>query len=238
MRTRYIAVVAIMMLVRSAVMVLAAPPAGSGTVSGNVTYTGTPPQMKAIDMAKEPSCAAQHATPVMTETVVTGVGKTLQHVVVYISAGDEASSIDTQTVRVDQKGCQYTPHITVVQPNQPIDIYNGDQTTHNIQAVASVNRGWNRAQLPGMVVHAAFAKPEFIAVKCDEHPWMHSYFAVVNTSHSAVTGRDGGFSLGGLPPGKYTVTAWHERFGTQSQDVIIDGSETKRINFVFRATPY
>jgi carboxypeptidase family protein len=238
MRTQYIAVLAIVALVRSAGMVLAAPPASSGTVSGKVTYTGTPPKMKPIDMAKEPSCAAQHATPVTTENVVTGLGNALQHVVVYISAGDQGSSVDTQVVRFDQKGCQYIPHVGVMQVNLPLEVHNNDQVSHNMQAVAKVNRGWNKAQLPGMVVRATFVKPEFIPVKCDEHPWMHAYFVVLGTSHYAVTDDDGGFSLKGLPPGKYTVTAWHEQFGTESQDVTISGSETKTISFVFRATPY
>ena len=58
-------------------------------------------------------------------------------------------------------------------------------------------------------------------MKCNVHPWMHGYFAVLNTSHYAMTGNDGTFSLKGLPPGKYTVTAWHERFGTQSQEVTV-----------------
>jgi len=53
-----------------------------------------------------------------------------------------------------------------------------------------------------------------------------------------VTGEDGAFSLQGLPPGKYTVTAWHEQFGTQSQDVTISGNEAATVNFVFKATPY
>jgi hypothetical protein len=243
MRTQYIAVLAIVALVRSAVVMLAAPPASSGTVSGKVTYTGAPPKMKPIDMAKEPSCAAQHATPVMTENVVTGLGNALQHVVVYISAGDQGSSdqgssVDTQVVRFAQKGCQYVPHVGVMQGKQPLEVHNDDQVSHNMQAVAKVNRGWNKAQLPGMVVRATFEKPEFIRVKCDEHPWMHAFFVILGTSHYAVTDDDGGFSLKGLPPGKYTVTAWHEQFGTESQDVTISGSETKTISFVFRATPY
>ncbi len=243
MRTQYIAVLAIVMLVRSAMVVLAAPPASSGTVTGKVTYTGTPPKMKPIDMAKEPSCAAQHATPVTTENVVTGLGNALQHVVVYISAGDQGSSIDTQSIdtqvaRFDLKGCQYIPHVAAMQMNQPLEIYNDDHVSHNIQAVAKVNRGWNKGQPPGTVIHAKFEKSDFIPVKCDEHPWMHGYFVVLSTSHYAVTGDDGGFSLKGLPPGEYTVTAWHEQFGTQSQDVTISGSETKTINFVFKAMAY
>jgi carboxypeptidase family protein len=238
MQTRYIAVLAIVALARSAMVVLGAPAASSGTVSGKVTYTGTPPKMKPIDMAKEPSCAAQHAAPVATENIVTGPENALQHVVVYISAGDQLSATDTQVVRLKQQGCQYVSHVAAIQVNQPLDIANKDQVTHNIQVGATVNRGWNKAQMPGMVVHARFERPEFIRVKCDEHPWMHAYVAVLNTAHYVVTGEDGTFSLQGLPPGTYTVTAWQEQLGTQSQDVTITGSETKTINFAFKATPY
>jgi hypothetical protein len=67
---------------------------------------------------------------------------------------------------------------------------------------------------------------------------MHGWHLVIPTSHYGVTGEDGEFSLKGLPPGKYTITAWQEQFGTQSQDVTITGSEAKTVNFVFKATPY
>jgi uncharacterized protein (DUF2141 family) len=75
-------------------------------------------------------------------------------------------------------------------------------------------------------------------VKCNIHPWMHGYFVVLNTSHYSVTGEDGSFSLQGLPPGKYTLTAWQEQYGTQTQEVTIAGNETKSANFVFKALPY
>jgi uncharacterized protein (DUF2141 family) len=67
---------------------------------------------------------------------------------------------------------------------------------------------------------------------------MRGNFAVLKNSHYAVTGDGGSFSLANLPPGKYTVTAWHESYGDQSQEVTISGSETKTISFVFKATPY
>src|SRR5256885_17263090 len=83
------------------------PPASAGAISGKATYTGTPPKMKPIDMAKEPSCAKQHATPVTTENVVTGPGNALGDVVAYVSAGDPGSSTPRDVVPYDQKGCQY-----------------------------------------------------------------------------------------------------------------------------------
>jgi hypothetical protein len=103
-----------------------------------------------------------------------------------------------------------------------------------------VNSEWNKSQPPGTPpIVTKWDKPEFIPVKCNIHPWMQGYFVVLKTSHYAVTGNDGSFTLSGVPPGKYTVTAWQEQYGTQSQDVVVgsDGT-TKPLNFVFKVLPY
>lgn len=225
----------------SALMMLAAPapPAASATVSGKVTYTGTPPKMKPIDMSKEPTCAKEHVPPETTENVVTHPPDALEYVVVYISAGDQPGPTPTQAVRYDQKGCVYTPHIAVMQVNQPLEIYSDDPVAHNIHPMPKANPEWNKSQPPNTPpIETKWEKPEFIPVKCNIHPWMHGYFVVLNTSHYAVTGEDGSFSLKGLAPGKYTVTAWQEQYGAQSQDVTISGSETKTLNFAFKVLPY
>lgn len=240
MRIKYIASLSI---VAASAATMGAVPApdhlAAAAISGTVTFTGTPPKMRPIDMAKEPSCEKQHSTPVMTETIVAGPGSTVANVVVYISAGAESGPAPTTPVRYDQKGCEYVPHVAVLQAGQPLEVYNDDQTSHNIHPLAKVNAEWNKSQPPGSPpIKATYDKPEFIAVKCNVHPWMHGYFAVLNTSHSAVTDGNGKFSIEGLPPGKYTLTAWHERFGTESQEVTITGSESAKADFVFKALPY
>ena len=239
MRAPYVAVVVTLALGTSATPLRPAPSAGA-TISGKITYTGVPPKMKPIDMAKEPSCAAQHtAAPVTTENVVTGPGNALRYVVVYVSSGDQPAPPPAEAVRYDQKGCQYIPHVAVLDVNQPLDIYNDDQTSHNIHPLAKQNPEWNKSQPIGAPpIHTTFDKPEFIPVKCNVHPWMHGWFVVLPTTHHALSGSDGEFSITGLAPGKYTVTAWHEQFSSLSEDVSVSGSETKTVNFTFKATLY
>jgi len=229
---------ALLTAISVAAIVTAAP--GAGTVTGKVTYTGTPAKPKPIDMSKEPSCAAQHPTPQMTENAVTGAGNTLEYVVVYISAGAPPDSSPPSTAATfDQKGCHYTPHVLAFEVNQELKVVNSDQTSHNIHPLAKINREWNKSQPPGTPPFSEkYDKPEFISVKCNIHPWMHGYFAVLSTSHSAVSDSSGDFKLPNLPPGKYTLTAWHESYGTQTQEVTIAGNETKTVNFVFTAKPY
>jgi plastocyanin len=215
-----------------------AGPSG-GTLSGKVTYEGTPAKPKPIDMSKEPSCAKQHATPVTTETVVTGPNNSLENVVVYISAGAQDESAPSQPAKFEQKGCQYIPHVLAFQVNQPLEITNDDQTSHNIHPRPTINREWNKSQPAGTPPFTEkYDKPEFIPVKCNIHPWMSGEFVVLKNSHYAVSSGDGGFSLPNLPPGKYTVTAWHESYGEQTMEVTIAGTETKTVNFVFKAKPY
>jgi plastocyanin len=213
----------------------------AGTISGKVTYVGTPMKAKVIDMSKEPTCAQQHASqPVKTETVVTGLDNTLANVVVYISQGAPAEGpAPSQAVTYDQKGCQYIPHVLAMQVNQPLKIVNNDKTSHNIHPMPKQNAEWNKSQPAGAPpIDAKFEKEEFIPVKCNIHPWMHGYFVVLKTSHYAVSKDDGTFSIADLPPGKYTLTAWHEKYGTRTTDVTITGNETATVNIEFKATAY
>ncbi len=238
MRTKFFTALAVIGLAGSAMLVTAARPAGTGTITGKVSFTGTPPKMKPIDMSKEPVCAKEHNPPIKTQDIESGPGDTLQDAVVYISAGDQASAPASTPVRYDQKGCEYIPHVLAMQVNQPLQVYNNDPVAHNIHPMPKQNSEWNKSQPPGSPpIDTKWDKPEFIAVKCNIHPWMHGYFAVMKTSHFALSGADGTFTIKDVPPGKYTVTAWQEHMGTQTQEVAVTGGETK-VNFTFKAMPY
>ena len=216
---------------------------GSGpsaaVIIGKVTYTGIPAKPEAINMSKQPECVKLYSKPQMTEKVVIGSANTLRNVVVYISAGapDDATRA-VAPAGFDQQNCRYTTHVLAFRVGQEVKITNNDPFSHNIHPLARINREWNKIQLPGTPAFTySYDNPEFIPVKCNIHSWMQAYFVVLKTSHFAVTGEDGRFALPELPPGKYTLTAWHETYGTQSQEITIAEGQSLTIDFVFQAKP-
>ena len=211
--------------------------AGGASVRGVVKFEGTVPKPKSISMSADPSCAKQHASPVFAQEVMTDAKGDLQNVVVFVSEGLGGRTFDapTQPAVVEQKGCMYQPHVLAVRANQPLHVVNGDPTLHNIHPTPANNREWNKAELPGSSLDETFAREEIaIPVKCNVHPWMHGYVAVFKHPFFAVTGKDGSFDLSSLPPGTYTIKAWHEKLGTSTQTITIGANETKDISFVFK----
>ncbi len=215
---------------------LCATPTGT-RIAGQVTFSGPAAKPKPLDVSKEPLCVKLHTgNPLLSETLVTGPGNGLRNVVVFVSAGTPASDpAPASAVVFDQLDCHYATHVLPFRVGQEVKISNSDPLSHNIHPLAKVNREWNKIQPPGTPPFSyTYDNEEFIPVKCNIHPWMSGYFAVLKTSFFAVTGDDGRFTLPELPPGHYTLTAWHEMLGTQKRDVTIGpGGEPQTVNFTF-----
>jgi plastocyanin len=229
-----------LLLFAAPVVITAKPPANEGTVRGRVTLSGTPPKSKPLDLSKEPDCVKMHSSnPLYPENILTGPGNSLRNVVVYISAGaNDHSPVPSQPATFDQQGCHYTTHVLAIRVGQELKVSNSDPFSHNIHPLAKVNREWNKMQPPGTPSFSyAYDQEEFIPIKCNIHPWMQGYFVVLKTSHFAVTGDDGTFSLPTLPPGHYTVTAWHEALGTQSKEIDVSAGQSVSLDFSFGTKP-
>lgn len=209
-------------------------------VQGVVKFAGTVPKPARIDMSADPYCAKVHPSPVMAEDIVTGANGGLENAIVFIAdgLGDRTFQPRDQPVVIEQKGCMYQPRLVVLRANQPLRVVNSDKTTHNIHPMPQNNREWNKSQPPGVLIEESFPREEIaIPVKCNVHPWMRGYVAVLKHPFFAVTAKDGTFNLRNLPPGTYTVEAWHGKLGTATQKITIGAGETKMVQFVFKPQP-
>lgn len=231
----FVLVVCAFALFRSASSVNASSP---GQITGSVKLDGTAPHQRGIDMSKDPTCSAAHKDkPVTTENVVVGANGGLANVVVYISqglAGNEAPQ--SQPVQLVQKGCQYFPHVVAVDAGQHMKVLNEDQALHNIHPQPTKNTAWNKSQMPGgPAIDIAWTNEEVpIPVKCNVHPWMSAYIVVVKGPYG-VSDDGGAFKLENLSPGNYTLTAWQETYGTQTQNVTIAAGKPTAVTFTFKA---
>jgi len=211
-----------------------------GSISGTVKLDGTPPAMKPINMSAEPYCSKEHSSPVTPQDVVASSDGKLANVVIYIKSGLGNYTYDTPKTpaALTQKGCMYEPHVVALMTGQTLEVKNDDQTTHNIHPMPKDNREWNTSQPPGAApIDNTFARMEIsIPVKCNVHPWMKSYIAVLNNPFFAVTTKDGSFEIKGLPPGTYTITAWQEKYGAVDQQVTIGPKESKKVDFSIKTT--
>jgi plastocyanin len=185
-------------------------------------------------MAQDPLCGS---APTITEEVVTDGKGGLENVVVYISDGLSAATfpMPSEPAVMEQKGCQYHPHVLAMRAGQTLKVINDDQTTHNIHPMPNNNREWNVSQPKGVDIERVLAREEIsIPVMCNVHPWMHSFIAVISNPYFAVTGEGGRFEIMGLPPGTYTLEAWHEKLGMRMQKITIAAGEEKTVEFVFK----
>jgi plastocyanin len=195
-----------------------AVPAGAGVIAGTVELAGKAPEMREI-----PNSACHPGGPlVRDESVVADDGGRLANVVVYLKDGPPVDVPAAGPAVLDQAGCRYVPHVVALRTGQTLTIRSSDATLHNVHGQCSANPAFNVGMTgPGQSRDFTFARPEVFKVGCDVHPWMAAHVAVFDHPMFAVTGEGGRFEIKRVPPGTYTLVAWHERLGTRQQQVTV-----------------
>jgi plastocyanin len=221
------------------------PPTDGGTVTGTIAFNGAAPAPKKIDTSADPVCGQKDPNLQTEDNVVTN-GK-LANVFVYIKDGaaTDGTKVDgyawpaaTAAVTLDQNGCHYRPHVLGLMTGQKLSIKNSDPTQHNVHPTPKNNPEWNQTQPNGAPpIEKTFARAEvLIPVKCNQHPWMKSYIGVMKHPLFAVSAEDGTFTIKGVPPGTYTVAAWHEGGATgteKTMQVTVAANGTAKADFAF-----
>jgi plastocyanin len=215
-------------------LALIAQVAVAGSITGKITYDDKVPSFKPVDMNADPVCASKHTAPVYPEILVLGDGNGLANVFVQVKNAPAGGTASTDPVVVDQNGCRYEPHVVGVMVGQTVKFKNSDGILHNVHGLPKENREFNIGMPPALKEKdQVFNKPEaHFPVKCDVHPWMKTYIAVMTHPYFSVSGTDGTFEISGLPAGNYEISAWHEKLGTQTASVTVgDGAATANFSF-------
>ena len=209
--------------------------ANPGGVKGTVIFEGEPPERLAQKREGDPYCAK---IAKLSDDVVVTKGK-LKDVLVRVKNGSAGKHAAPKTpVLIDQRECMYTPRVVGVVAGQKLAVRNSDGTFHNVRGSVAGKTLWNKPQAakdPDLALDATAKPGDVVDVVCDVHPWMHSYAVVMDHPHFAVTGDDGSFKIDGLPPGSYTVEAWHERFGAKTAEVTVPADKPAEAAFAFES---
>jgi plastocyanin len=208
------------------------------TLSGTVSLTGKRPKPRKIDTSADPACT--QASPNLATEWVSGHKGKLANVFVYVkSAALDAYAFEMPdaTAILEHKGCRFVPHLLGLRVGQQLVVVNSDVTTHNTHPTPKVNPEWNRSQSAGGdPITSSFKRSEvFIPFKCNQHPWEKAYVGVFDHPFFAITDADGNYRIEGLPPGQYTVVAWHELFGEKTLDLTFVAGELRDASFTFDA---
>jgi len=200
-----------------------------GSISGTVKFAGSAPAPKKLEITKDKEVCGKGEK--VDKTLVVSNGN-LANAVVSITDIKTGKKIDAKKVTLDQKDCEYHPHVLAFPVGTPVEIQNPDGILHNVHSYSKVNPTFNIAQPKfKKTVEVKIEKPEAINVKCDVHGWMSGWLVATESPYVAVTDNSGNFKLTDVPAGTYNVEVWHETLGKSSQKVTVKGKEDAKANF-------
>ena len=208
--------------------------ASTGTIKGHVRLTGNLPGNPVIRMGVDPMCSKMNAGKrVIQEYVAATIDGSLANVFVRLQGNVPQTPVSTQPVIIDQHGCVYTPRVVGVRVGQTVQIKNSDSFLHNLDGLSGKNNTFNVAQPRGGQVYEFKPKNEevMLHLKCDVHNWMNAYIGIVTNPYFAVTSTMGTFQIDKVPPGTYTIQAWHERYGPVMKTVTVKAGAVATADF-------
>jgi len=208
-----------------------------GSIAGTIKFEGSAPHSRLIHMDADPVCYAVNHGNVHSSSLVLGDNNTLGNVFVYIKNGLTIDHYPTPTedAVINQAGCNYYPHVIGVMKGQKVKFLNPDGTLHNVHGMCRINPEFNAA-MPDFrkEMQVSFDKPEFMfPVRCDVHPWMQAWMAVMAHPFFSVTGLSGKFEIRNIPAGTYEIEAWHEKLGVKTATMTVKDGAAQTMDFTF-----
>lgn len=209
---------------------------GGGTITGQVKYEGVPPAREEIEITKDERVCGSEGAKLKEDLVVSAQGG-IANVVVRLTDITKGAALEPGTQTLDQKTCQFRPHVLLFPAGSTVQVLNSDGILHNFHTYGEANPPINKAQ-PGFKkqIELTFDKPEFpVRIECDAHPWMKGWLVVQDHPYYAVTDENGAFTIANVPAGEYELEAWQETLGKQTTKVSVAASGQTNTTISFAA---
>jgi hypothetical protein len=199
-----------------------------GKVSGKVTISGLAPKLANLPVTRDiKSCGANKPD----ESLVVGQAGGVKNAVVWIVDGPKPPRGFKQKYKLDQKNCEFTPHIVAMPEGGILEVTNSDKLFHNVHARQGEKTVFNYAMpVPDYTIPKQLKPAQRLRIMDDQHPWMRAWVDVLSTTAFAVTDDSGTYTIEGLPPGKHKVKLWHERLGEKEQEVEVVAGQTATLD--------
>ncbi len=220
--------------------------ANGGRIAGKVSFEGSLPDdaVEGILITKNPDVCGTGEREVVWIDVNDGALRGSFVFIDGIKEGKKWPEPEGGTYLINQKGCRFIPWAQVIRPG-PITIRNSDPgVLHNINTreMIGVERGrivkrtiFNFGQPdPGDIKEEL--KPRrspFIAVNCEAHNFMFAFMMAPRHPYAVVVAEDGSYTLDNVPPGEYTLKAWHPRLGLKETKVKVEADGAAQADFSF-----
>ena len=200
-----------------------------GTIDGIITLSGTPPAGAMIKVTKNQDyCGTSIPDPAYT----VGAGGGLENVIVYLKDITKGKAAPSDPLALVNDHCMFSPRAQGAMVGESVKISSNDPVLHNTHPQnAETNATIYNIALPfkGFSVTKPLpGSPGLIKVKCDAHEWMHAWIMELEHPYYATTGADGHFTIKDVPPGTYTLVAWHEAAGEKSEPVVVAAGQTAK----------
>lgn len=199
-------------------------PARTGTITGHVTFAGTPPGNPVIRMGMDPTCAdLNRGRMVIQEEALVARDGSVGNVFVRLDGTFPQTPIPSAPVVIEQRDCVYGPRVVGVRVGQTLQIRNDDDLLHNVHSSSASSNSFNVGQpKAGLVFTVTPRTPEvMVRLGCDVHRWMTAFVGVVAHPYFAVTDATGRFTIANVPAGTYLLKTWHEQFGERSTQITV-----------------
>lgn len=155
-------------------------------------------------------------------------------VVVYVEKVKGQFQPAKEPAPMDQVKRVYVPHVLAVLAGTEIEFLNSDNDLHNVHARQSKRELFNISIPPQWKTRRILKDEGIVTLLCDIHPEMSAYILVLQNPFFAKPDEQGNYQIQNVPPGSYTLKAWHENLRPESKEVKVSEGGTARVDFELR----